>query len=334
MISSYNFFYTSSYRNLSEFTSDKANRYDVFISAYTEEDSVRSTFEQSDAFKKIWIVLPEYGYDSSHTFIDREYYRNDDVNSEAEFINQFFDKYKLDLVGKNVCIDITGFVKPYIIYFLFKLRYEGFESVEFIYTEPQAYEKKSETVFSISSSSIVVRNIFTYDSFVQASNEDDLCLINVGYDFNLVSKVVSDLNVREKKVLLGFPSLQAIMYQENVINLDKSKSLLNIESIEEVLYSPANNPFLTAKVISNYVEDYTKKHSKISNIYLSPLATKPQAIGMAIFYIFEFKKYMERDISIHIRYPFTKGYSSSAGKGVFRVNKYVIDFKLFDSLVT
>ena len=69
-----------------------------------------------------------------------------------------------------------------------------------------------------------------------------------------------------------------------------------------------------------------------NNIYLSPLAAKAQTIGLTLFYLFEKDKYKKDDISIHIRYPFTDSYSSKAGKGYFCINKYTIEFDLFDKM--
>lgn len=48
-----------------------------------------------------------------------------------------------DKIDLNICIDATGFMKPYIIFLLILLKEKGFKKIDLIYTEPQSYEKKT-----------------------------------------------------------------------------------------------------------------------------------------------------------------------------------------------
>lgn len=77
------------------------------------------------------------------------------------------------------------------------------------------------------------------------------------------------------------------MYQENIINLEKSNGYLGLDPTDDLLYAPANNPFITAHIVSKYIKNYRQENNNISNIYLSPLATKAQTIGLTLFYLFE-----------------------------------------------
>lgn len=333
MISPYHLFFYENYRNIAEFNSDDDNKYDFFLSAYTNEDIVIETYKNIKAKEKFWILFPEYDIDKS--IINDDYFEHIIIDSnkrESEYILKLFTE-KLDgRQEQNICIDTTGFMKPYIIFLLFLLKKKGFKKIDLIYTEPQSYEKNEDTEFSEKETSINVRDIVAYGGYYQSSNSDDLYIVNVGYDSSLVNKVLTGVKAKEIKALIGFPSLQPIMYQENIINLEKSNAYLNLEPNDDLLYAPANNPFITAHIVSEYIHNYKNDNPKINNIYLSPLATKAQTIGLTLFYIFESESYEEQDISIHIRYPFTNSYSSKAGKGYFRINKYTIEFDLFDKI--
>jgi hypothetical protein len=43
--------------------------------------------------------------------------------------------------NKNICIDITGFVRPYLILFVKALKKLELNKVTFIYSEPVQYDK-------------------------------------------------------------------------------------------------------------------------------------------------------------------------------------------------
>ena len=329
-ISPYNLLHMESFRNSKEFYDN--NKYDLFISAYTDEEIVKNTYDNIEANEKLWLIFPEYELDLEK--ITGEIFNptlEDDNTKESDYINEMYHSHIDKNISKKICIDTTGFNKPYLIYLIILLKEKGVQKIDFIYTEPKRYVKGNKTEFS--EDSISPRDIVTFDESFPSRGENDLFIVNVGYDSRLVRRVLDGKRAKIKP-LLGFPSLQPIMYQENIINLIKSKSELGINENEELLYAPANHPFITAQVVSEYVEAYIDSYGldEIKKIYLSPLATKAQTIGMTLFYIFEKEKYQEKDISIHIRYPFTNKYSSSSSEGVFRINKYIIEFDLFDKI--
>ena len=57
----------------------------------------------------------------------------------------------------------------------------------------------------------------------------------------------------------------------------------------------------------------------ISNLYLAPLATKPQALGFALFYIKELE-----GMPASIILPINKSYARETGSGVGNVWRYKI----------
>lgn len=87
------------------------------------------------------------------------------------------------------------------------------------------------------------------------------------------------------------------MYQENILNFRKVAEELSINAIDfNPLFAPANDPFETAKVIDKYVEEYILSHKDISTIYLAPLATKAQALGIQLFTIYEKENMNQKEL--------------------------------------
>lgn len=335
MISKYHFFFHENFRSLADFDRQESNDFDLFFSAYTDEESIKKTFGTVKSDEKVWIIFPEYGFkDTSlpeHRSLFNFSYTDENIK-EAEFARKLFDNYFDDFKSKKICIDVSGFIKPYLIFLLIFLKEKGVTSIELLYSEPVAYVDASFTSFSGKDSEVSVRDIVTFANLYPSKSQDDLCIINVGYDSRLVNKVLSHNSPKTKMPLIGFPSLQPIMYQENIINLEKSNDQFGITPSDELLYAPANNPFITAYVLSKYIKKYVGKAKKITNIYLSPLATKPQALGMLLFYLFEKSEYEDKGIAIHFTYPFSSSYAPKSSEGIFQLNQYTLDFELFDKL--
>lgn len=329
MISKYDTFFIDSLKDLTEL--DK-NEYDLFISSFNDEAMVQDLFDSINSTKKIWCVLPDYTLNSRDSIENSEYFELDDINIlsdtlESEYIDKFIEKYELiEYISKTLCIDITGFVKPYIIYLIYALKEYGFNSIDIIYSEPKYWENLDETIFS-KETIIKTRPINGFDIRVENGN-NNLQIIAAGYDHKLIRASASyNKLVKQKQVLIGFPSLQPSMYQENILNFQKAADELAIDYDNfNPIFAPANDPFEAAKVLKEYVDSYIEQNDDITAVYLSPLSTKPHALGMLLFFLYEGDFYKEKNIEIIMLYPFTKSYSSSAGKQLAKINLYTLEF--------
>lgn len=337
-INKYDLFFMDSYKK-DELKKLKSTEYDLLISAYNEELMVSDVFDVINAKNKVWIVFPDYKYEDisilkslTHTVLDYTEVSTDIDDLEKNIIDRFvkdiglIDKYK----DKKICIDITGFVKPYMIYLMLYLKHFNFSSFDVLYSEPKLYVKREETSFS-KEEIVKTRTINGFDLRTDEGT-DDLFIINAGYDHKLIRSIGSwKVPIEKQKILIGFPSLQPIMFQENILNLHLAADELELSANNfNPLLAPANDPFETAKVINDYIDYYIQRKQGVKNIYLAPIGTKPQALGIFLFCIFEEEKFENKDINLQIVYPFTKSYSTNAGKELFKVNKYTIEF---DTLV-
>ncbi|MFR2005526.1 hypothetical protein [Alistipes putredinis] len=120
-----------------------------------------------------------------------------------------------------------------------------------------------------------------------SKDDNDLLIIAAGYDHSRIVDVATKKKGCKKKVLLfGFPAISPGMFQENILRAHEAEAAIGTECFKDMdsnIYAPAYDPFVTAQAISEYVEKQNKR-APITNIYLSPLSTKPHALGMALYF--------------------------------------------------
>ena len=121
-----------------------------------------------------------------------------------------------------------------------------------------------------------------------SKDDNDLLIIAAGYDHSRIVEWQPKRKYARKKVLVfGCPAISPGMFQENILRAHEAEAAIETECFKDMdsnIYAPAYDPFVTAQAIIEYVEKQNKR-APITNIYLSPLSTKPHALGMAcIFY--------------------------------------------------
>lgn len=295
------------------------NRWDVFISAYTAADRVLKVFDKVDAQSKHWIVLPEYQFDTSS--LPKNCYQHGEAAQEAECIAQFWKRNNISN-DQSICIDTTGFLRPYLVFLIGWLKAKGFKHVDMIYSEPTHYVKKERTEFS-GPNIIKIRQVSMFEGIHSPDTTNDLLIINAGYENDLISLVAEFKNNAKKVLLLGFPSLRADMYQENVLRTTLAEEAIGQrpEIGAGTILAPAYDPFVTANVLRQYIEVFNE-NKPYTNLYICPLATKPQLIGCTLHYLTEL-----RDKPCSIIFPFSDSYSQKTGIGISRIWKYTIEFQ-------
>lgn len=293
--------------------------WDIFISAYNSSERVKRTFEEIVATKKYWVVLPEYGYE------EVEYPVYSDVvpfsnGNEADIVLKLIKEHIGigTLQGKTLCIDITGFMRPHILFLVQYLHSIGTASFDMIYTEPAQYGRKEDTNFSRDVHT--VRQVAGFEGAHIDEIANDILIVGVGYDDELISRVVNEKDGARLFQLRSLPSLSADMYQESILRLDKTPLADNPDMEDRVFFAPANDPFVVATELSDKLQQL-RARKLVDNIYLSPLATKPQTLGFALFYLTELQNQ-----PASIIFPFSTSYSKETSSGVGRTWCYEIRF--------
>lgn len=296
------------------------DRWDFFFSALNDSERVRGTFDKVQAQRKYWIIIPEYQYVDDEIPSDQNVLITDSFNEADQVIETIGSV--LAGVGKDarVCIDITGLMRPQILFVLRYFKQIDILNFDMIYTEPRNYSRKGDTEFTLSDV-VEVRQVSGFEGShnLDMSREmsKDVLFIGVGYDSNLMSRVALDKDRARHLQLHSLPSLSADMYQESLVRLDRA-GLPNNNGDDQVFFSSANDPYFTASALSNAVSRISKMDS-ISNFYFSPLATKPQTLGFGLFYLKELD-----GTPSSIIFPFSSKYSRETSEGVGRSWRYPI----------
>jgi hypothetical protein len=293
-------------------------KWDILLSTYTEAERVKYVFDRISAGSKHWLVAPEYGF-SSHEAPSGAYFG--ESHEEAELLQGFLGSLGQDLARCKLCIDITGFIRPHLMFLMSWLKDNGVHRFDALYTEPDHYEKREETVFSKGAVG-EVRQVAGFEGAHNPDTSRDVIIIGSGYDHSLIAQIAESKDHASKVQVIGLPSLRADMFQENILRATRAEDAVGGRTGVEtsIRFAPANDPFVTASVLRSIVDDFEAREP-ITNLYLSPLATKPQAIGFALYYLTE-----RSGGAASIIFPFRTSYSRETAKGISRVWKYTVEF--------
>lgn len=294
-------------------------KWDVFISAFNLSTRVNKVYEDISADLKYWFIFPEYGFSSTDLPEDPNniYLPNGPESMQLMHADKIINFKSMS--NLKVCIDITGFMRPQLLFFMQQLKYCHFTDFDVIYSEPARYAKGSSTKFS-NGSVFETRPIHGYYGVNNIGRGRDLTIIAAGYDKSLISRIAQFSENSEIVQLIGFPSLRPDMYQENMMQVVSSSDSLSELPKDNIIFSPAADPFETANVISDYIRR-TDSLNKFDNIYISPLSTKPQCLGIGLMHLSEFS-----ETNVSVIYPYTTGYSQETSEGISKVWLYHLEY--------
>jgi hypothetical protein len=311
--------YTILYRTTLPLDTDwlPTDQWDFFVSAYNKSQRVKAVFEKVVARRKVWVVHPEYSLSADQLPPEAFLPRSSD---EAEFSNSVLDWYAADLRGSSICLDITGMMRPHIMVFVLLLFKRGVQKFDVLYSEPVHYSKHENTQFSILPVE-TVRPVRGFEGTHSTDTDNDLLVIGSGYDDALIARVAEHKRSARKLQIFGLPSLRPDMYQQNALQARRAAESVGAigASPLHARFAPANDPFVTASVLQSIVAGENRIRP-LTNLYLCPLATKPQTLGFALYYLME-----QEDKAASILFPFAKGYASETSIGLSRIWKYTVE---------
>ena len=291
-----------------------SHRYDFFISGFDGCDRTKITFQNVNANIKKWLIFPQYNVPEE--LVPVSSYTSSSMEEDV-YIDGVAELDNLNRKSK-VCIDCTGIITPHLVYLIKKLHILGVRKIDILYSEPNSYEKGEDTLFT----KIVARpKVIPGLSAVPTEiGGDDVLIVCAGYDKQLMETVIQDKNrAKHRFFIVGFPSLQADMYQQSLIQLHKAKLTIGSDNVH-YCKAPAFDPFITAQEITNIIQSSICQY-KISNIFFAPLSTKAQALAMALVYIYD-----NNEHPISIIYPHCERYEMGVAKGIKRTWRYTIEF--------
>ncbi len=302
-----------------------SEQYDLFVSAYNKSERVTTVFEKINSKDKCWVIHPEYQFDTkTKSSIKGHKIELHHCGNELAQVNQTLEALNIEDLNKiKICIDCTGFTRSFLICLIVKLGSLKIRSLDVIFSEPISYKDKDDTSFSVKTGD--VREIFGCAKEADLQHPESL-LISIGYDQQQIAHVVNHKESTTPVPMYAFPSLQADMFQQSAyrvsgIDYINSESNKSSEWLSNRLFAPANDPFSTAKKISEYVKEATKRNP-VPNIYLSTLSTKAQAVGFAYYWWLE-GRHQENVISIVA--PECIAYNSDTTIGLSKVWRFTLE---------
>lgn len=291
------------------------HRWDIFLSAYNPSERVCKTYDLAEAGTKRWLVHPEYNYDELDLRHLSDPYLGDS-RDEGDWVIGALAPYMSQLTsGATVGIDITGMMRPHILYLMAYLEHQKIFSFDFIYTEPLFYKNKSETRFALKIED--VKPVAGYEGLHPTAMSDAVLVVGAGYDHEAIGELIIRQSAARIITVNSLPSLSADMYQESVIRVARIPDL-SIQSHNDVWHASASDPFCIASNLS-FEFDRNRVDLDGRNVYLCPLATKPQAVGFGLFYLREL-----RGRSCSMVLPKIANYERDTSSGIGRRWKYPI----------
>lgn len=282
--------------------------YDRFISAYTLADRVNVLASVIQSKQKHLLAFAEY------RFLKNEL-TNECIQmpegSESTVIDTYLASHPLE-PGARIAVDITGFLRPHLLFLLKRLYEYGLSTVHLFYAEPQAYNAGSRTVFSYGRIDNV-RQVAGFAGSHTSTLSAEMLIVGCGYDARLIRAVAHD-KLRARKVrVFPFPALQPHMYQENRVQVHSCQE--DFDPYEDQVFAPAYDPFATAMALERFIGSYT---GEISDLFFCPLATKAQVVGFGLFYLDHIASFP----AASILFPVASEYSKGTGQGLAEVWRY------------
>lgn len=294
----------------------RETQYGLLVSAFNDSDRVQGVFEELPAREKLWVFQSEYSYTPAERAraAGRRSFVVCKTIDESEVANEVSDAILSNLrTGERLCIDITGFMRCHVISLVATLRRKGITSFDAVYSEPDRYKDREDTQFS-KGDVVEVRQVIGYEGD-HVSGKNELLIVGAGFDHGLVAQVLNYKSSAYQVMLYGLPSLAPEMYQQSVLRM----SLVGDSTAAKRAFCSASDPFVTAHVLSDLVTECSMETS-VENIYISPLSTKPQALGFALYCLSR-----TPSIPTSILFPFSSGYARDTGVGRSRSWLYRIE---------
>lgn len=289
-------------------------RYDCLITAFVDSERVKTAAAIIPCKERWWICDPDTeipeGLEGARRFQTEE---DDDGGIGAALLEAGY---------KKICIDITGFCAPQLLVLLHFLHVKGYKAIDFIYTEPNQYKDNEHTQFS--EGFTAVKQVYGYRGSHNANMDRDLLIIAAGYDHSWITQVAIAKKSAKKVLLFGFPPTSPGMFQENILRVHQAETAVGENcfiNMDLNIYAPANDPFSTAQALNEYMAKL--KTPLPTNVYFAPLSSKPQALGIALYYIWATKDNPMKEWSV--LFPFCNKYLHNTTSGIGRFWKYEVE---------
>lgn len=312
----YTYLYKHHYSDTEELSN--LDEYDVFITMFVDSSRVKEPASKINSHFTLWLTTE---IDKDNVFLlGKNVFV---LQGNEDFVNLFSKLNSLQLKGKNVCIDSTGFRIQYLLFLMRCLLINNVKRYDVIYTEPVLYRCAENTEFS--ANFYQVKELMGMSGVSSSITSNDLLIIAAGYDHSRIIDVAKHIKNSKKVLLFGFPSLSPDMFQENILRAHEAETDLGaacFANIDSNIFAPAYDPFVAAETIKEYIEKEENKVGKpFTHIYLAPLSSKPHAIAMGLYFLCE----LGWTKPMSVIYPFCNTYFPDNSDGISKIWRYMVE---------
>jgi hypothetical protein len=202
----------------------------------------------------------------------------DPVNSFAALAA---DIRKLGLNPRDsvITIDVTVLTKRHILLLLRMLDdMELFNSIRVLYTEPRNYS--TELFLPMSSG---LRQIDVVPGFVnvQPLGRPLMLVVLLGYEGDRAMALFNELDPNETMMIVPRPAYHA---EWEGRTQQMNSTLINLLGEEKIRFVDSRDPYLVSDELERILIGNTRLSLSNLNCCISPLGTKPQTIGLYLFW--------------------------------------------------
>lgn len=285
----------------------------IFIFSLSDEDRATRVFDQllKENVKILELIIIKYnnsvelpGNVKSH--IDESKIKSILINnSSIDFVN-FLKSLSFDNKQKAIVIDISCIHVPEMFTLLKFLKVEGICGLDIVYSVPFDYNFTSEPFTSYKSYSGDLKMVEPIGFSGSTNSKNVELYMFIGFEGPLALKVHEDCEYSELKLINSLPSFFPKYKDIAIINNYKLMQYPHTS-----LYVPADNPFETYNLLESSV-------NKDNNICIAPLSTKPIALGICLFALY--------NESVRVVYPTSEKYNANTTHSIYKSCLYHIDF--------
>ena len=224
-----------------------------------------------------------------------------DVNS---FILCFKEAIK-SFINKNIVIDISCIRIPDIFSIMKILKLNKHRNnVICLYSVPYDYEYfAGDFSYKYSIGDLENYELTGYGGDYNPEDENSTHIVFLGFEGSLSLKVLEEASYQRLTFVNSLPSFSQKYKDISILN---NRSSIKGKKFDSILYIPADNPFEVYNLLD-------RKFSNLHSLCISPLGTKPVALGICLFALNHEK--------VRIVYPISDVYSMHISN---KVNKTLI----------
>lgn len=299
---------------LSEIENYKFEAIDCFVCAIHDDEraiaGLSKILEKGIQIKHAIVIRYDNGSHST-ALNDLLNGQGKEIVVETRDINSFIRLFRQEIkphINTKIAIDISCIRIPdmFSIMKILKL-FNHCQQIQCVYSVPYDYEYYAgEFSYKYSLGDLQNYELIGYNGNYDSEKQDSTYIVFLGFEGALSLKVLEEAEYRR---LIFVNSLPSFYQKYKDISILNNRSSIKGKKYDSLQYVPADNPF----EVYNFLE---RQYSNVPAICISPLGTKPVALGVCLFAL-DYE-------NVRVIYPISDTYSTHSTDNVAKTLVYEI----------